>query len=329
MVEVNQDMKTRHRVALYLLVGAALLLAARAAWSLAHRQRARAFLPPAGESLEGAAPLRFAVVGDSRGNSIVFEEILASIKQEGVGLIIHTGDIVKRCTEQHYEWVLHELEEEHLSVPLCAVPGNHDVTEAGAHRSLLYERAFGPRRYWFSYGETLFVALGCCDEECPLDDLEWLERTLGRHRSSYTDCFVFTHFPPYDPRRRGVRPRPGSAGEKMLDVLQKHNVTALFASHIHAYLEGDVDGIPLYITGGAGADRDEPMGPFHYLLCTVEPSGKLEVGKVDVPDHINRDYPEYAFMTKFPVGASLVGVGVLLLAGIFLGKDAFLGTRVD
>ena len=269
------------------------------------------------------------MVGDSRGNSIVFEEILASIKREGVGLIIHTGGIVKRCTEQQYEWVLHEPDEEHLPVPFCAVPGNHHVTEASANRCLLYGRAFGPRRYWFSHGETLFVALGCCDEECRPEDLEWLDRTLGRHRSSYTDCCVFTHFPPYDPRRRGGRPRPGSAGEKMMKVLQKHNVTALFAGHIHAYLEGDVDGIPLYITGGAGADPDEPVGPFHYLLCTVEPSGKLEVRKVDVPDRINYDYPEYAFRAKFPAGASFVGVGILLLAGVFLSKDAFLSTRGD
>ena len=317
-------MKGYRRVALICLVSAVVLLTAHLTWSFAATDTPPAFLPPAGESLEGKTPFRFAVVGDNRGNNTVFDEILARIKQDGANLVIHTGDIVERCTERQYEWILHELEEANLSVPFCAVPGNHDMTDAGTNPCLLYQRAFGPRRYWFSYGDTLFVGLGNYGKSCTEQDLDWLDSVLSRYRGSYKGCFVFTHVPPRDPRPGAGHALPEVLGEHVMEILKKHDVTALFAGHIHSYLEDEMDGIPIYITGGAGAERDEPIGPHHYLLCTVQPGGKLDVRKVDVPDRVNTDYPEYAFRVKFPVGASLVGVALLLLAGIVLVKNAFL-----
>jgi 3',5'-cyclic AMP phosphodiesterase CpdA len=260
-------------------------------------------------------------VGDSRGNDAVFEEILARMKQDGVSLVIHTGDIVKHCSERQYEWILHELSEAGLTVPFCAVPGNHDVMDVAANGDLLYARAFGPRRYWFCYGDTLFVGLGNYDRILEPDDLDWLDGTLSRSRAGRKDCFVFTHMPPRDPRPGANHALAESAGEDMMKVLKKHAVTALFAGHIHSYLEDEMDGIPIYITGGGGAGRVEPAVAYHYLLCTVEADGKLGVRRADVPDVVNSDYPEYAFSVKFPIAAGLVGASVLLLAGIFFARD--------
>jgi len=314
-------MQGRQRIALWCLIGAGLLLASDLAWWATHSQVPPGRLPPAGESLQGKAPFTFAVVGDNRGNNAVFDEILASIRQDGVSLVIHTGDIVKDCTDQNYEWILHELAETDLGVPFCAVPGNHDVGADGPDMYLLYERAFGPRRYWFSYGNTMFVGLASYGETHRQEGLDWLDETLSRYRGGYEDCIVFTHVPPRDPRAGRHHAQSESGGEAMMSLLKKHSVTALFAGHIHSYLEDEMEGIPIYITGGAGAERVAPVVAYHYLLCAVQPDGKLEVRKVDVPDVANTDYLEYAFRVKFPVAASLVGAGVLLLAGIFLARD--------
>jgi len=316
-------MQGRQRIALWCLIGAVLLLTARLTWGFAHSHVEPGRLPPAGESLQGKTPFTFAVVGDNRGNNAVFDEILASIRQDGVSLVIHTGDIVKECTKQNYEWILHELAETHPGVPFCAVPGNHDEASSGTNIYRLYERAFGPRRYWFSYGNTMFVGLGNYGrtETYRQEDLDWLDETLCQHRGGYKNCIAFMHVPPRDPRAGRHHAQSESAGEAMMGVLEKHSVTALFAGHIHSYLEDQMDGIPIYITGGAGAERVEPVVAYHYLLCAVQSDGKLEVRKVDVRDVVNTDYPEYAFSVKFPVAASLVGVGVLLLAGIFLARD--------
>lgn len=314
-------MKGPRRAALACFVVAVLLMGVRLTWGVVQGDTPPAFLPPAGESLAGSTPFTFAVVGDNRGNNTVFDEILARIRQDEPRLVLHTGDIVKRCTPRQYEWILHELEEADLTAPFCAVPGNHDVTDTGTNRYLLYERAFGPRRYWFSYGDTMFVGLGSYGDTCREEDLDWLDKMLSRYRTSYGDCIVFTHVPPRDPRPGEGHALPPSVGDAMMDVLKKHDVTALFAGHIHSYLQDEVDGIPIYITGGAGAERVEPMGAYHYLLCTVEADGKLDVRKVDVPDRVNTDYPEYAFRVEFPINGSLIAAGVLLIAGVFLTKS--------
>ena len=84
-----------------------------------------------------------------------------------------------------------------------------------------------------------------------------------------------------------------------------------------------MDGIPIYITGGAGADRDKPIGPYHYLLCTVNEKGAFAMRKVDVPDVANTDYPEYAYWVKYPLEQTLVLSVLLLVAGTLLAWRGF------
>ena len=312
-------------LALICLTLAALLASAHVAWTVVHSDTPPAVLPPAGEALQGGTPLRFAVVGDSRGNNTVFEEVMAGAQKEGAQFIIHTGDIVGEGSERQYEWILDELQEMALKVPFCAVPGNHDLAAGPGNRRIFYERAFGPRQYWFSCANALFVAFDDSAGRCPPEDLQWLDRTLTRLRPQYAQCFVYLHIPPHDPRDRpeGEHALSEDAGNALMEVLKKHSITAIFAGHIHAYLEDKVDGIPVYITGGAGAERVEPIGPHHYLVCTVNEQGALEVRKVDVPDVNNTDYAEYVYWVKYPVGRSLVASLVFLLAGIGLAWHSF------
>jgi len=293
------------------------------AWSFFFDGEPPAILPPAGEVLAGKAPFRFAVVGDNRGNMTVFEEILAQIREQKASFIVHTGDLVMRCSARQYEWLLHELDEEGLKVPFCAVPGNHDIyqdAEDPRARYLHYCRWFGPRQYWFAYGNALFVAFDDSYEKGSApEDIAWLDRTLARLRDQYEACFVFLHVPPRDPRPGG-RQAMGTGGPELVAVLKKHHVTAALAGHIHSYLEDNIEGIPIYITGGAGADLAEnPPSTFHYLICTVEPGGSFHIEKHDVGDRIDLDRMEYLARVKFPApailvtAASLVGLGIVCL----------------
>lgn len=308
-------MKVYQRLAMACLTLAALLSIAHIVWTAVHNDMAPAMLPPAGEAIQASAPYTFAVMGDNRVNTSVFESILTGAQRDGARFIIHTGDLVGRGTKNQFEWLLGELQEVNLSVPFCAVPGNHDLT-MGPNRRLVYERAFGPRQYWFSYGDALFVAFDDSDGKCSPEDLQWLDSTLARLRPQYGLCFVFTHIPPRDPRPNGAHDLSEDAANALMAVLTKHTVTALFAGHIHTYLEDTVDGIPVYISGGAGATRDEPIVPYHYLLCTVNGKGSYQVRKVDVPDVTNTDYAEYVYWVKYPVEKSLAVSVLFLLAGM-------------
>ncbi len=296
------------------------LLSVHLLWSWTTASAPAAILPPASERLPGDAPFRFAVVGDNRGNMGVFEEILARIKTDDVRFILHTGDIVKRCNPRQFDWVLHELGEEELGMPFCAVPGNHDIDsdarDAGkSYRH--YEKAFGPRRYWFSYGNALFVAVDDSTERCGPEELIWLDRTLNRLRDDYQFCFVYMHVPPRDPRSGGCHALEAGARE-LTDVLSKHRVSAVFASHIHGYFEDRIGGIPVFITGGAGARLVYRCDRHHYLLCTVDADGSLKVQKQDIDCWMNDDYPEYVFRVKFSSCVAIPAGVCLLAAGLNL-----------
>ncbi len=316
-VETGQRRRALRRLVLYSLSAVVALLGANLTWSLAFTKMPPPLLPPAGEAIGGTAPFTFAVVGDSKDNTTVFEEILSRIKADGARLILHGGDIVKRAEPRQYDWVLHELAEENLAVPFCPVPGNHDIDEDASDpegRCRLYSRAFGPRRYWFAYANTLFVAFDTSTERCSAEDLAWLDRTLARYRGGYDACFVYMHVPPVDPRPDGWREvREGK--EELARILKEHDVTAVFASHIHSYVEGSVEGIPLFISGGGGARLEGPGDRYHYLLCTVEPGGSFAVQKMEVADQANADYAEHALRVKFPARGTLVaGIGLVLAA---------------
>lgn len=320
---VGRQKKLRRRLR---LAAAACLLAAAglfalhvAAWTTFPRV-SPAVLPPAGEVLPGTAPFRFAYLADSRGNLDVLEVIFERVKADNVSLMLHGGDLVMEPATQDFEWLLHELEEAELGVPFCAVPGNHDIYEHGpdlATRYRLYSRSFGPRQYWFAYANTLFVAFDTACETCQDDDLRWLDRTLARLRDQYEACVVYTHTPPHDPRKGGSHCLRSGA-EELGRILKAHRVTVLFASHIHSYLEDCVEGIPTFISGGAGAGRDEPILPFHYLLCRVEPGGAVRVERKDIVSGSSEDYWEHKLLVKLPRMIGLLPVLVLGGAGLLL-----------
>lgn len=306
-----------------LAMSAGLLALHAAAW-MAFPRVSPAVLPPAGEVLEGTAPFRFAYVADSRGNLDVLEPILERVKADGVRLVLHGGDLVMEPATEDFEWLLHELDEAELGVPFCAVAGNHDIDEAKsdlAARYRLYSRSFGPRQYWFACANTLFVAFDTAGEVCQEDDLRWLDRTLARHRAGYEACIVYTHTPPRDPRD-GMAHCLQSGTQELGRLLKAHRVTALFASHVHSYLEDRLEGVPVFISGGAGAGRDEPLLPHHYLLCTVAPGGALKVERRDVASDGSGDYWEHKLLVKLPRRIGVTPMLALAAAGLLLGVVA-------
>jgi len=295
-----------------------LLLGVCALWFWLDAESPPPILPPAGEIMEAEAPFRFVVVSDTRGNMAVFEEGMARIKEMGVAFILHAGDIAERLNERQFNWVLHELDEMDLRVPFCAVPGDHDTGERlpdPQGRYPLYSSAFGPRRYWFAYGNALFVAFDDSTEIITAENFAWLDETLNRYRAGYEPCFVLFHVPP---RTAGIRHTLSEEdSSKLMRLLSRYKVSAAFTGHLHSYAHYELEGVPVYSTGGLG-EEGPPGEPHGFLVCNVAPDGSFSVEKRDVPLQPNTDYLEYALRVKFPPFSVLLGGVGLLLVGVLM-----------
>jgi len=290
-------------------------------------ERVEPLQPLVGRVVPAGMPFRFAVMGDNRENMAVFERVVDAAIRSGAEFILHTGDLVEHHNARQFRWVLHELQEVQNLPPFCAVPGNHDVDASARdqdERYRLYTQAFGPRRYWFAWGRALFVALDNSSGRVQREDLLWLERILTEKRPGYDACFVVMHMPPRDPRpRRSHAMEEGE--EELMDLLGRHKVSAVFAGHIHSYLQDQVAGVPIYITGGAGAGLQGPGDSYHYLLCTVGSGGQLQVERRNLPGCVDYDYPEYVLRVKLSAPGAFLGSMVLLVAGLAMGLVALRG----
>ncbi len=280
----------------------------------------RPLLPPAGRAFQATTPFRFAVLSDTRGNMAIAREALHRIKREEPALVLHCGDIAQRYTSRQFDWVLRNLHEEGLAVPFCPVPGNHDIDREADDplvRHELYRAAFGPPRYWFAYANALFVAFDNSTEECSAEDLEWLDETLSDLRHRYDACFVYMHVPPRDPTPGGSHALKEGEMEKLMPVLVRHSVSAVFCGHLHTYAEDNIEGIPIYVTGGAGEEK-ETGRPHHYLVCDVERDGSFSVARRDIAGLANHYYPAYVLHTKVPWLAMLIITGLACVCVLVL-----------
>lgn len=150
--------------------------------------------------------------------------------------MLNVGDMSAVLSTQHFNWMAEHMKREAGGIPVYATPGNHDRKKESPYDNgrHFYREVFGPSRYWFGYGNILFVSLDTADRELPEAQIEWLDSLLGQLRSRFDHLVIFTHVPPIDPRpvkeKRGL---PAVQAARLESVLKKHRVSAFFAGHQH------------------------------------------------------------------------------------------------
>ncbi|MEU0556595.1 PQQ-binding-like beta-propeller repeat protein [Dactylosporangium sp. NPDC006015] len=181
------------------------------------------------------APSGFALLGDTQIDvslpertewvGWVYQQIAAADPQ----LVCHVGDIVEHGSAEEYDTYLSTVPVA-LRPRIRYVPGNHDWrwdSTAGER----YGALFGPRRYSFDFAGMHFVAL---DPSHLLQEpggfgesgISWLTRDLDRVRPG-VPIILLCHFP------FGGDNYYVSDQERLLELLDRYNVRAIFAGHIH------------------------------------------------------------------------------------------------
>ena len=254
----------------------------------------------------------FAVFGDNKGNSSIFEPLLRDIDHNTeIEFTIDVGDLVSEGEKGRFRSFLNQVQE-NLAIPFLTAIGNHDFSSGSPEN---YQEIFGSTYYAFQIGEAYFVVLDAIAEAgFNKAERKWLEDELQKARTSKAR-FIFMHVPPFDPRGDGLNKcLPEQDGKDLLDLFRRYNVTHLFASHIHGYFSGVRDGISYTITGGAGGklQGEDPEHFFHHYVKVHVNNGHVEtaVRRIDA-ENVMKSFID--LMEDF-----LLEWGLLVVAGISL-----------
>ncbi len=120
----------------------------------------------------GAAPLRFAVIGDNTGLARpgVFDQAMVQLSWLRPDFILSVGDLIEGYTEDKAliarQWDAVERSIVKAGVPFIYTPGNHDMDNAETYEAWVQRR--GPSYYAFRYKSALFVILNTEDPPTPM-----------------------------------------------------------------------------------------------------------------------------------------------------------------
>ncbi len=255
-------------------------------------------LPPA-EHLE-ASSYNFVVIGDNRPihkfrpeQPYIFSRVVKKAVSLNPALILNVGDLVLcfDTTSQNkavkvfnaFEKVVAPIREK--KIPLYIAMGNHSAfSEFGRKKfSRRYKDIKTQKLYYsFDVNNSHFIVL-CSElknEEAQIsgEQLAWLKHDL--ENTAAKNIFVVLHRPLYsnathDRYSLGIHPEKR---DTLAELLKKHNVTMVFAGHIHVYNYSVIDGLSQTITAGAGAKLKGTVedGGFYHLINVIVSGDNLD-----------------------------------------------------
>ncbi len=204
-----------------------------------------------------------AIVGDPQSGK-AWGPVSRAVAEAKPDVLIIAGDmVVDGLNDPQWERTFFAPAGDLLAtVPTLAVPGNHD------RYSPLFDLFFSARdegNWTRRLGGAGVVGIdGGLDWSKGSPHLRWLDRTLagaaGRLR------FVVSHYPAYSSRNHGKLAPDGRvlewtsrvARRRLVPVLERRGVAALFGGHDHGYERSELSpgspgGLTAIVTGGAGA----------------------------------------------------------------------------
>ena len=177
------------------------------------------------------------------------------VRQQHADLVIHTGDLTVDGADQEEDMRDGAALMRTLGAPFLAVPGNHDVGEAGNRhqpvddeRLARWRRHFGPDWWlhdvegWRLIGLDSMLFGSGLDEEAR--QMAWLREALasaGPRRIAW-----FTHRPLFiedpDEGDQGYwSVKPAQRGP-LLELIHRHHVALVATGHLHKWHDREVDG---------------------------------------------------------------------------------------
>jgi 3',5'-cyclic AMP phosphodiesterase CpdA len=236
---------------------------------------------PANPEAKAPDTLRFVVYGDTRDGHDIHRKLVARIMAANPDLILQTGDLVHRGSDESLWKIYDEITGEmRRKYPVYPAHGNHDIGGHGYEDRVTAPFTSGNKLYYsFDKGGCHFVAVDSFSPYNPdRAQYKWLEKDLAQARGKARHVFVYFHVPPYSIGSHGS---DETEQRTLCPLFSRYGVRAVFNGHDHIYYRTKRDGVPYIVSGGGGAplyptdpskgaiEGDKWQSVNHFLICDV------------------------------------------------------------
>jgi predicted phosphodiesterase len=230
-----------------------------------------------------------AILGDCRGNTEAMEKVIHHARMNSDFAFI-LGDLILHGEQKYFHFFIRELNEYQGNLPVFTVIGNHDLDRDKKGR--LFEEYFGPYHFYMMCGKTLFIAINNVEEGVWDEELAWLDHVLYEKARDADLVFLLMHKQPFYEHAKRHKPLSLEETSSLMQVIHHYQVAAIFAGHFHGYKNYEYEGIPVYVSGEAGAIQVRQPPDFGYLLLHVE-NREYRVDHVQLGNIFDWDIFEY------------------------------------
>ena len=217
-------------------------------------------------------------MGDIQDGIKNFDDVVNRINAEDdISFVLFLGDLTMNSKRSEFEKVESAFAD--IRYPIYSTPGNHDVTNKS-----LYHSFFGKASYSWIYRNTRFTSVDSAS--WTLSGQTWdLFRIWSQEGKNQTHI-VFSHIAPTEPYGlRGGHWKSRREANSFIAHASRAHVDAMFFGHLHTLDIYSLAGVPVYLSGGAGAFQEYWDGiERHFLRAEVHPARQqiqVNVIKVD------------------------------------------------
>ena len=218
-------------------------------------------------AFESVQDFTFLAMGDIQNGIEKIDKVIEKLKlfQEEVDFLLFLGDATMRAGEEEFDEVVEALDK--AKIPIYLTPGNHDVSSFG-----LFQNYFGKANYSFVHKGVRFTSLDTADGG--MSRSTWDRYSKWLKAGSESPHLIFSHITPKDIFGiRGGHWRSRREAHAFLGHAAKYGVDAMFFGHLHTLDQYRLAGIPVVVSGGAGAFEEALDGiNRHFVKVVAQPS---------------------------------------------------------
>ena len=209
----------------------------------------------------------FLAMGDIQNGIEDIDDVIDKLNtfQDEADFLLFLGDATMRSRKEEFEKVKAAYDK--IQIPIFSTPGNHDTSSIG-----LYHEYFGTANYSFVHKGVRFTSIDSGDWGMGYKSWSWFKNWLKAGQEQ--PHIVFSHIPPKDINGiRGGHWRSRREAHAFLGYCSKYKVDGMFYGHLHTIDQYSIAGIPVVVSGGAGAFEETLDGiKRHFVKVIVQPT---------------------------------------------------------